>query len=107
MSRITGSTIRPAPCVRWRLRSFDPALGTWAIWWLDGRFPHALDVPLIGGFAGGVGSFYCDDLLRDRPIKVRFLWLRTDTATPRWEQAMSDDDGATWETNWTMDFRRA
>jgi hypothetical protein len=30
-----------------------------------------------------------------------------DPANPRWEQAFSDDAGKSWETNWTMDFRRA
>ena len=25
---------------------------------------------------------------------------------PRWEQAFSDDGGATWEANWMMDFTR-
>ena len=88
------------------LRSFDPASSTWAIWWLDGRDPHNLDVPVIGRFDDDVGSFFADDQLGGRPIKLRFLWLATDTATPRWEQAMSADDGATWETNWTMDFTR-
>jgi hypothetical protein len=93
----------------WRavaLRSFDPASGTWAIWWLDGRAPHTLDAPLIGGFKDGVGTFFVDDLHDGRPIKLRFLWLRTGTETPHWEQAMSDDGGETWETNWTMDFER-
>ena len=89
------------------LRSFDPASQSWAIWWLDGRFPHVLDVPLVGGFSDGIGTFYAADQLAGRPIKVRFLWLATDTPTPHWEQAMSDDDGVTWETNWTMDFTRA
>jgi hypothetical protein len=84
-----------------------PAGGTWAIWWLDGRNPHALDVPVIGRFEGGVGSFHADDVLDGAPVRMRFLWLRTDTAMPRWEQALSADGGATWETNWTMDFERA
>jgi len=89
------------------LRSFDPANGAWAIWWLDGRVPHTLDVPLIGRFEDGVGTFQVDDQHDGRPIKLRFLWLRTDTSSPRWEQAMSDDGGETWETNWAMDFERA
>ncbi|RYD93519.1 MAG: DUF1579 domain-containing protein [Sphingomonadales bacterium] len=89
------------------LRSFDAARGNWAIWWLDGRAPHALDAPVIGRFEDGVGSFYADDVLEGAPVRMRFLWLRTDTAAPRWEQALSADGGATWETNWTMDFTRA
>lgn len=89
------------------LRSFDPAQGSWAIWWLDSRSPHSLDVPVIGRFEDGVGHFYADDMLGDQPIRLRFIWSRTDTASPRWEQAMSDDGGESWEVNWTMDFLRA
>jgi len=89
------------------LRSWDPTSARWAIWWLDGRSPHALDTPVVGGFEGKVGTFYADDELDGRPIRIRFLWLRTDTDTPRWEQAFSADGGESWETNWTMDFTRA
>lgn len=89
------------------MRSFDPAKRMWAIWWLDSRAPHSLDVPVIGSFANGVGTFYADDVINGMPVRVRFLWLRTHTSSPRWEQAMSTDDGITWETNWTMDFVRS
>lgn len=89
------------------LRSFDASTKTWAIWWLDSRNPHTLDVPVIGTFEGGVGSFYAIDRFNDQPVRVRFLWQKTETASPRWAQAMSTDDGQTWETNWTMEFRRS
>lgn len=88
------------------LRSFDPATGNWAIWWLDGRSPHTLDIPVIGRFAAGIGSFHADDVQDGRPVRMRFLWLDTGTDAPRWEQALSPDGGVTWETNWTMDFTR-
>lgn len=86
------------------LRSFDANTQSWAIWWLDSRSPHSLDVPLIGRFEDGIGAFYATDSLNSTPVHVRFLWLQTDTASPRWEQAMSTDGGESWETNWTMDF---
>ena len=38
--------------------------------------------------------------------KWRVQWTRTDTPSPRWEQAFSEDGGASWETNWEMDFAR-
>ena len=88
------------------IRAFDVEKQTWAIWWLSANDPHQLDAPVIGGFEDNIGTFFATDTLRGVPIVVRFLWLNTDTDTPRWEQAMSTDDGATWETNWTMDFRR-
>jgi hypothetical protein len=89
------------------VRSFDPKQQTWAIWWLDARNPHSLDIPVVGRFENGVGAFYATDSFNGAPVSVRLLWMRTDTPTPRWEQAMSTDDGATWETNWTMDFERS
>lgn len=88
------------------LRAFDPSTSQWRIWWLDGRFPDRLDVPVVGGFKDGVGTFHANDVFAGRPIAVRFTWSRIDADRLHWAQAFSPDDGATWETNWTMDFRR-
>lgn len=88
------------------MRTFDPATGQWAIWWVDGRNPHRLDPPVVGGFEGGVGEFQCDDELRGQPIRVRYRWTDTATGRPRWQQAFSADGGESWETNWVMDFER-
>lgn len=88
------------------MRSFDPETRTWSIWWLDGRSPHRLDPPVVGGFTGTTGVFLTDDTLDGKPIKVRFLWTVEPGHNPRWEQAFSPDSGATWETNWTMEFVR-
>lgn len=85
-------------------RSFNPQTKTWAIWWLDGRVPHNLDVPVVGSFNGPIGVFFADDSLDGRPIKVRFTWNSNPGGNPTWEQAFSPDNGATWETNWMMEF---
>ena len=29
------------------LRAYDPARAQWSIWWLDGRFPDRIDVPVV------------------------------------------------------------
>ncbi|MCZ8375236.1 MAG: DUF1579 domain-containing protein [Beijerinckiaceae bacterium] len=89
------------------IRAFDPVAGSWAIWWLSSTNPHQLDTPVVGRFEGDVGTFFAEDTLNGRPVRVRFLWLNTRSRTPRWEQAMSDDGGASWETNWIMDFQPA
>ena len=89
------------------VRSYDPESGQWAIWWLDARSPHMMDVPVIGGFAGGEGRFLAEDQFEGKPIKVRFRWMEMDTETPLWEQAFSADGGQSWEVNWTMRFERA
>ena len=89
------------------LRAYDPKTGQWAIWWLDGRDPFGeLGPPVKGRFENGVGTFYADDTLRGKPIRMRFIWSQITPTSARWEQAFSPDDGKTWETNWIMEFRR-
>lgn len=88
------------------MRSYDKATQQWAIWWLDERSPHHLDVPVVGRFENGIGTFLADDNFEGRPIKVRFSWVSVDRNSCRWEQAFSEDGGVSWETNWIMHFRR-
>jgi hypothetical protein len=88
-------------------RFFDPERRRWSIYWADSRRPGELDPPLFGHFDGESGVFHGEDVFKGRPILVRFIWSRVTTATPRWEQAFSDDGGKTWETNWVMDFTPA
>jgi hypothetical protein len=85
-------------------RAFDPVGRQWSIWWLDGRHPTDVGVPMVGRFEGPDGVFYADEVFDGRPIRVRFLW--TAGTSPRWEQAFSEDGGRNWETNWAMDFER-
>lgn len=88
-------------------RAYDSKTGQWAIWWIDGRNPFGnLDPPVKGRFKNGVGTFYADDMLRGKPIKVRFIWSHITPASARWEQAFSADGGKTWETNWTQTLQR-
>jgi hypothetical protein len=86
------------------VRSYSPELGTWSIWWLDGRNPGTLGTPVVGRFESGIGTFYADESLNGTPIRVRFTWLPAASQNPRWEQAFSDDEGKSWETNWRMEF---
>jgi hypothetical protein len=89
------------------LKSFDAKSGEWSIWWLDSRMPQGpLDPPVRGRFRDGIGNFFSDETFDGRPIRVRFTWSRITPTSCHWEQAFSTDGGATWETNWVMDFER-
>ncbi|MDM7949830.1 DUF1579 domain-containing protein [Hydrogenophaga sp.] len=88
------------------LRSFNQDSQEWAIWWLDGRAPHHLDTPVVGRFSGAVGTFFARDTWEGKPITVRFTWRKNPGKNPVWEQAFSDDEGRSWETNWVMEFVR-
>ncbi|UBU11117.1 hypothetical protein [Nonomuraea gerenzanensis] len=88
------------------LRVYDPASRQWSIYWASSTRGVLDTRPMVGGFDGDRGVFYGEESHEGRPVRCRFVWTAgADTA--RWEQAFSDDDGRTWETNWTMDFSRA
>lgn len=80
--------------------------GLWSIHWIDGRAMQ-LDAAMKGRFQDGVGLFLANETFEGRPVVARFLWRRLAPEHARWEQALSADGGASWETNWVMDFRRA
>ena len=87
------------------LRLYDPQAGQWSIYWVDNQ-SHVLQPPVVGRFSRNRGVFEGPDLYDGKPILVRFIWSGVDGPNPRWEQAFSSDQGATWETNWIMDFHR-
>jgi hypothetical protein len=84
------------------LRLFDPAAGTWSIWWSSTRAPGRLDPPVVGTFTADLGLFECEDVIGGRPVKVRFEWCRSDPLSPTWQQSFSYDSGRTWKVNWVM-----
>lgn len=84
-------------------RLYDPKTRLWSIHWVDNQH-RTLEAPMVGAFRDGIGVFEGECDIGGRSIRVRFLWSRGEV--PRWEQAFSRDAGITWETNWTMEFRR-
>ncbi|WP_197018431.1 DUF1579 domain-containing protein [Sphingomonas sp. URHD0057] len=87
------------------LRTFNATTRLWSIWWVQAS-DATIDSPMHGGFRDGTGLFYGDTELDGKPIKARFIWSRITPQSARWEQAMSLDDGKTWEDDWFMDFTR-
>ncbi|HEX7062661.1 MAG TPA: hypothetical protein VF200_11865 [Woeseiaceae bacterium] len=85
------------------LHFFDPQRRRWSMHRVSPR--RGMQPPVEGVFRNGVGTFYGETRFDGRPILVRYLWGETQTESPRWEQAFSDD-GKTWETRWTMQFTR-
>lgn len=81
------------------LRLYEPQADRWSLTFVNVR-DGLLTPAVFGGFHDDVGEFYGDDQLDGRPIKVRFLIFRQGPNKARFEQAFSDDGGATWETNW-------
>ena len=87
------------------LRLFDPVAEVWQIWWSSTRAPGRLDVPVVGGFDDGLGTFQVHDTVGGHEVLVRFEWI-ADATSPRWRQSFSPDDGATWRDTWEMTLTR-
>jgi len=88
------------------LRLFDPSTGIWSVYWIDGRF-GVLEAPVRGKWIDGRCELTGDDVFQGKPVKLRFTYTRLEGSNPHWQQEMSADDGASWETNWHMDYSRA
>ncbi len=93
------------------LRVFNPATTLWSIYWLDNHTgglnaQGQLNPPVVGKFTGNTGIFTGDDVIGGRPVRVRFTWQKINANQAHWEQAMSTDQGRSWEINWKMTLTR-
>lgn len=90
------------------LRLYEPEREQWSLNWASRR-TGTLFPPVTGGFdpATGTGVFEGEDTYGGKAVRVRFVWSRTETDSPRWEQFFSADGAEkNWVHNWTMDFSR-
>ena len=94
------------------LRLYDPTAHQWNLNFATSGVGilnvvgGAQSVPMIGRFEHGRGEFYDQESFDGRTIWVRFRIQPLSPATARSEQAFSDDNGKTWETNWINDYTR-
>ncbi len=88
------------------LRLYDEADRTWSIYWITAG-SAVIEPPVVGHFADGTGDFIGPDTHEGIPVLVRYRWSDITATSARWAQALSADDGRTWETNWTAEFTRA
>jgi hypothetical protein len=86
------------------LRLYDPQTHQWSLYWATSK-SGTMGVPTIGQFKDGRGEFYDTEPSgpNGRAILVRFIWSKTDTNSPHFEQSFSEDGGKTWEVNWITD----
>jgi hypothetical protein len=87
-------------------RLFDLERKEWSIYWASNR-TGLLEPPVVGRFERGVGTFFGRDTHQGTPVLARFLWSEITPTSALWQQALSTDDGKTWETNWRMHMSRA
>lgn len=87
------------------LRLFNRETQLWSLYWSSSR-TGALELPVIGRFENGIGRFEGKDFHKGRPVLQRFIWSDITPNSAHWEQALSVDEGKTWETNWRMRMTR-
>lgn len=87
------------------LRTYNPQTHQWSLFWANSK-NGAMELPQVGQFKDGVGEFYAMDTIEGKAILVRYIWSKTDTSMPHFEQSFSEDGGKTWEANWITDQTR-
>ncbi|HKW17783.1 MAG TPA: DinB family protein [Terriglobales bacterium] len=87
------------------LRTYNPQTHQWNLYWVNSK-KGTMEVPQVGEFKDGVGEFYAMDTLDGKAILVRFIWSKTDSNMPHFEQSFSQDGGKSWEVNWITDQTR-
>jgi hypothetical protein len=88
------------------LRLYNPENHQWSIYWANSKNGSIDPAPQIGQFKNGRGEFYGQDTRDGKFIYVRFVWTKTDSDSPHFEQSFSDDGGQTWEVNWITEQKR-
>ena len=86
------------------LRLYDPVARQWNLTFATSGAGQR-SVPMIGRFTNGRGTFYDQESYDGRTIRVRFSIFPISATRARSEQAFSDDEGKTWETNFVNLYR--
>jgi hypothetical protein len=88
------------------IRLFDADTRLWSAYWVDSNNPKMDQNPVIGSFENGVGKLYAKDTFNEKPVISLYQWDARDPKHPIWSQALSADNGKTWEWNWYMTLSR-
>lgn len=88
------------------LRLYNPGTKQWSLNYANAR-DGQLATPTVGAFANGQGTFYDDEVIDGKPVRVRFIITPVSKNEVHFEQAVSSDGGRTWEMNWVaVDTRK-
>lgn len=89
------------------LRILDVEKKVWQDFWMNSQNGMLGTEPTLGVFVDGVGTW--DSVYEENGKKTiwRGVWDRITADSHRWQQMVSNDEGKTWELNWSMDWTRA
>jgi hypothetical protein len=87
------------------VRMYDPKTAQWHLYGTNSADAELGD-PMYGSFANGAGTFYDQEEVDGRVVLVRHVYFDVTSRSYRFEQALSSDGGATWQTNFTAVLTR-
>ena len=89
------------------LRLLNREKQVWSDFWVNEQSGILLAPGVEGNFEHGQGVFTAHEMDGAQAIQVRGIWDNISANGCRWQQAVSRDGGASWQTNWLMDWVRA
>lgn len=78
---------------------YNPQAHQWSLNFANSKVGVLELPPTIGEFKDGRGEFYDQETVNGRAILARITWSDITPDSHNFEQAFSDDNGKTWETN--------
>ncbi len=88
------------------LRLLDVERKLWADYWVTGQGGVLSPPPTWGSFTQGAGTWDAEEVDGGKPVIVRGVWDQMTPTSCRWYQAVSRDDGKSWQENWIMHWTR-
>ncbi|WMW80899.1 hypothetical protein RF679_01130 [Undibacterium cyanobacteriorum] len=88
------------------LRILDVENKLWSDFWVNSKSGVLTAPGVTGGFKDKVGIFISEEVEQEKTILARGMWDNISRQTCRWQQAISNDGGKSWQTNWIMDWQR-
>jgi hypothetical protein len=98
--QMVGSDNKPVEGMA--LRLFNPVTKLWSIYWANSNSGVLGLPPEVGSFENKVGHFFSKGIFDGKNVITVFRWDARDADNPVWSQALSIDNGKTWEWNWYM-----
>ena len=83
--------------------TYDRATRQWRQTWVDNTASY---LDLKGGVVDGNMSFWREAESQGKKVKQRMVWRDVKADSLKWLWQRSLDDGATWNTQWEIDYRR-
>lgn len=88
------------------LRLLDVKKKQWQDFWVNARSGELTGPGTPGHFVDGAGIFESEEKDGENTIRARGIWDQITEKSCRWRQAVSRDDGKTWQENWVMHWTR-